>query len=708
MFRLGHDTITRHLLLYAALPLAYVITGRLGLLLAVPPGYATAVFVPAGIAVTAMYVAGAATLPGTFLGSFLLNVWIGHLIAGQFGSTSISTAFVIAVASVLQAAIGGAVFRRTIGYPAALDNSRDLLLFLLVSPLICLTSATLSLGGIKALGTVQSADLPINWLTWWVGDTLGVLVALPLILVFAGKPRMLWRSRAWSVAVPMMLCFGFFVVIFVRVNGYASAHSLKFATFSWTVLAAGTLGTGLFGAILMLATGHAYRFEILAGSLRKSEASLRERERELKAIIVQTPFMFLRLTRDLRYRFISQAYAKMIGREPEDVVGKPIVDILGEEAFKTVIPYIEKVLQGDRVEFERQIHYRETGTRLLHVVYTPERDDGGCVSGWLASIVDISEHRRAERLERRLAAIVESSDDAIVSIDLDGVIATWNKAAERLYGYAADEVIGTPITILLPQDRRNEEVEILERIRRGERVEHFETMRRRKDGRLAPVALTVSPVIDEFGKIVGASKIARDITERKRQEEQINLLAREADHRTGNLLALARATVQLADADTPVGLKMVIAERLQALDNAHRLLAQSRWTGADLRELVAKELAPYSRGEDSRVLLDGPALLLQQQRAQAMALAVHELATNAVKYGALSTPEGRVNIEWRLRALQSLIFRWTETDGPRVKASTYQGFGSRVIKGMICDQLKGEFNVDWREEGIICEIIVPM
>ena len=151
-------TVRRALVIYAALPLAYVIAGRLGLTLAVPPGYATAVFVPAGIAAGAAFMGGAATLPGTFFGSLLLNLWIGHSITDWIGVTGVEVAAVIALASMLQAAIGGAVLRRVIGYPAALDNPRDLLLLLLLSPAFCLTSASLSLIGMAALGTVQSAD----------------------------------------------------------------------------------------------------------------------------------------------------------------------------------------------------------------------------------------------------------------------------------------------------------------------------------------------------------------------------------------------------------------------------------------------------------------------------------------------------------------------------------------------------------------------
>ena len=220
------ETIRRRLLIYAVLPLAYVITGRLGLLLAVPPGYATAVFVPAGIAVGAMLMAGPSTLPGIFIGSLLLNVWIGYSIAEHLTLVSVAAALIIALASTVQAALGGAVLRRAIGYPAPLDNPRDLVLLLLLAPLFCLTSTSLSLAGMLVLGVVWSGDLPSNWTTWWIGDTLGVIVALPLLFVFAAEPRDLWRARVWSVAVPMLLCFGLFIAIFVRVNSWEYDQSL--------------------------------------------------------------------------------------------------------------------------------------------------------------------------------------------------------------------------------------------------------------------------------------------------------------------------------------------------------------------------------------------------------------------------------------------------------------------------------------------------
>jgi PAS domain S-box-containing protein len=161
--------------------------------------------------------------------------------------------------------------------------------------------------------------------------------------------------------------------------------------------------------------------------------------------------------------------------------------------------------------------------------------------------------RESKEQFRQLAAIVEFTDDAIFSMNLDGIIESWNKGAERLYGYSVEEAIGKSVTILIPSDRQNEEVLILDRIRRGDHIEHYETIRQRKDGSLLDISLTVSPIRAADAKIIGASKIARDITDRKRSEAQISVLAREAEHRAKNLLANVTAIVGLSESDTPQG-----------------------------------------------------------------------------------------------------------------------------------------------------------
>ena len=315
--------------------------------------------------------------------------------------------------------------------------------------------------------------------------------------------------------------------------------------------------------------------------------------------------------------------------------------------------------------------------------------------------------RETEQRLRWLASIVESSDDAIVSKDLDGIITSWNKGAERVFGYTAEEAIGRPITIVIPPDRLSEEVEILTRIRRGERIDHFEAVRQRKHGSLIVVSLTVSPVKNAEGKIVGASKVARDITEQRRNQEQIATLAREAEHRSKNLLATVQAAVNLSQADTSEALKLAIKGRVEALANVHSLFAKTRWVGAELSAIASQELSPYSEKHSRSLRMVGPSVLLEPDAAQVVAIALHELATNAAKYGALSVAGGQIDLRWSHKADGGLNLRWQETGGPAVQKPSRKGFGVRVIERMTA-QLKGKTHFDWGTEGLVCEITLPV
>ena len=320
---------------------------------------------------------------------------------------------------------------------------------------------------------------------------------------------------------------------------------------------------------------------------------------------------------------------------------------------------------------------------------------------------DVTERKQIEadlrKTEQWLASIIQSSDDAIVSKNLDGIITSWNKGAERIFGYTVEEAIGQPIIMVIPHDRWDEERTILTRIRRGERIDHFETVRQGKHGSKIVVSLTISPIKNAEGKIVGASKIARDITEQKRSQEQINTLAREAEHRSKNLLANVQAMVNLSQADAVEDLKKAIEGRIQALANVHSLFVATRWIGAELSAIAKQELAPYSATGEKRVRIDGPQVLLEPNAAQAIAVILHELATNAVKYGALSEPDGQIELIWSHEADGQLNLRWSETGGPAVKAPTRKGFGGRIMEQMI-GQLKGKTRFDWNSEGLVCEI----
>jgi PAS domain S-box-containing protein len=436
-----------------------------------------------------------------------------------------------------------------------------------------------------------------------------------------------------------------------------------------------------------------------------------------------------------------------------------------------------------------------------------------------------------------LAAIVESSEDAIVSKSLEGIITSWNPAAERLFGYAAAEAVGRPISMLAPPGRESEMVAILERIRRGEKVEHFETVRRRKDGVLIDISLTVSPILNEKQQIVGASKIAHDITERRRTErallaseerfrnlanavpdivwtadpngtltfvndrwfhycgisppekasewpepvlhpedrarclaqwrralregmryeiearirrhdgeyrwfltravpvpdtggritwfgsttdinerkqaeEHQRLLAAELSHRVKNVLAVVQFLADRSgvNASSVEACLDAFRGRLQALGAAHSVLLADDWKWASLASLVRTTLEPYL-GDGDRVRLDVRDLRLESDVALTLALGLHELATNAAKHGALSTPAGQISLTAQVHKDENgdeLRIVWREHGGPAVTRPAVEGFGTTMLSQAIEYQHAGRAELDWRKEGLVCRLVLPL
>jgi PAS domain S-box-containing protein len=494
---------------------------------------------------------------------------------------------------------------------------------------------------------------------------------------------------------------------------------------------------------------------------------------------------------------------------------------------------------------------RPDGTRVPFLAYpTPLFDDSEELIGAVNTLIDITDRKKAEEAALRLSAIVESSDDAIISKDFNGIITSWNSGAERLYGYTAKEVIGSPVTILIPPEHQDEEPAILERMRRGARIEHYETVRRRKDGSLVDVSLSVSPLKDQYGKIIGASKIARDISERKRAQnelaaseqrfrslfalapmavfvcdpsgviqayneraarmwgrrpvcgdpnemycgslrlrlpsgevlphdrsplvdvlrtgegrenveviieredgsqilvlvnfvplknswgevtgaitsfidiserkraqEQQRLLFREMNHRVKNLFTLAGTMVTLSAryAQTSRQLAEAVNERLVALARAHDLTVPE-FTNAEknfgrattLLDLARTILAPYQTQGDAPVSFNGPRVAVAGNAAMGLALLLHEMATNAAKYGALTLESGCVDVSWRVMG-DALKFEWRERGGPPVNGEPEkEGFGSLLARLTVTGRLHGTISHDWSPDGLTISLSAPL
>lgn len=303
---------------------------------------------------------------------------------------------------------------------------------------------------------------------------------------------------------------------------------------------------------------------------------------------------------------------------------------------------------------------------------------------------------------------------AVYVCDRDGLVLRYNRRAAELWGrtpklgdpnerYCGSYRMLRPDGSLLP----HHQCPMADVLRTGISVRQQEVHIERPDGSRGIALVDIEAVKDRGGNVVAAVNCFQDITERKRSEAQIVNLAREAEHRTKNILSTVLATVRLSKSDTSDDLKELIEGRIDALAKVHTLFVESRWAGAELHRLATQELLAYSGEKEERVRIEGPAVMLEPSTAQTVAISLHELATNAAKYGSLSAVSGRVEILWSLPADRRVSLRWIESGGPAATPPTHRGFGTRIMENMI-GQLKGEVRFDWRDQGLTCEIALPL
>ncbi|MHA6346447.1 PAS domain S-box protein [Roseivivax sp. CAU 1761] len=431
----------------------------------------------------------------------------------------------------------------------------------------------------------------------------------------------------------------------------------------------------------------------------------------LSAIAASTDDAIISKTLDGVITSWNSAATRIFGYNPEEMIGQPILKLIPEYLEHEEKDIIQNIRAGRRVPPFDTVRLRKDGSLVdLSVTVSPVRDRHGKIVGASKIARDVTCQKEAAEKLAWLAAIVESSDDAIISKNLNGVITSWNRGAQKVFGYTEAEMVGQSVRKLIPSELQDQEDEILAKISRGERIEHFDTERLTKAGRRIDVSLTISPIVSPDGKVIGASKIARDISERKAHEELQRLLFNELNHRVKNMLATIQAVARQT-LRTARGTKEFVTSfsgRLSALASAHDLLVRGKMVEAGLKDIISEQVSLGSDA-DSRIQISGPVITLDGRAAVQVALLLHELATNARKYGALSRRDGRLRIEWHVsrHPVDTLVLEWLETGGSAISPPERKGFGSILIeKGL--QSLGGEASVTYADEGLRCRIWLPL
>ena len=342
-----------------------------------------------------------------------------------------------------------------------------------------------------------------------------------------------------------------------------------------------------------------------------------------------------------------------------------------------------------------------------------------------AAIVVVAEAFRINA--RNLAAgqaALQASEDRLELATAAAQVGVWEwrlQTGEMIYSPEARTICGFPAqgpvtyematSVTHPEDYPQTSAQAARALDPSIRDESpYEYRLKLPDGEVRWVSVNGKAIFETVdGKTLATRYVGtiQDITARKSAEELTTLLAREVDHRANNLLTVVLGTVQLSQAETPEALREVLTGRIAALGRAHQLLSEARWEGADLRRLVDEELLGFSLGDGERVSVDGVDIALSPPAAQGLAMALHELATNAAKYGALSKPKGRVAVSWARLGEGPLILRGEESGGPKVTKPSRRGLGTTMLERALAGPLGGCSRLDWRPQGLVCELELP-
>lgn len=482
------------------------------------------------------------------------------------------------------------------------------------------------------------------------------------------------------------------------------------------------------------------------------------------------PILISYVDREERYRFVNRAYERWFGVERAQIEGKTLAEVLGPEVYETVRPHMTKALAGEAVTFEAQFNYQTAGVRDIEAQYVPDVTRNGEIPGYYVLVNDITERKKAavelERMlevERRRGALLDlgqklrdeadpvaiariaartlteqlgvvragyaemdSEVDTAAIVADDGLanvgVAPLNGLKFRIDDFgpsmSADMRSGRTVAVgdvaLDPRTNTPEALESYAAIG----IRAFVTVSLIKAGRLsaylflahdAPRTFSADEtafVADVAELIWTSSERARSDQALKRAVETERLLIREVDHRAKNVLAVVQSLAQLTPFRSKDQYVDALAGRIGSLARAHSLLSTTRWSGVDLHDLLRLELDAYHGDGAEQLVIDGPPALIDAQAAQSLALVLHELATNASKYGALARPEGRLAVTWTWGLDGALHLVWRETAGVRVSPPQRRGFGSTLIDSAV-KQAAARVALDWRPEGLEVRLDIP-
>ncbi|WP_439548009.1 sensor histidine kinase [Falsiroseomonas sp.] len=414
----------------------------------------------------------------------------------------------------------------------------------------------------------------------------------------------------------------------------------------------------------------------------------------------------------------NDAYAVILGARHPQAQGRPFQEVW-PEIWDALLPLIRQALAG-QATWSENLHlvmerhgYREDTWWTFS--YSPAHDRDGRIAGIFCSCIEttgqVLAERRLRENEGRFRALLDAAPAMMWVTDRTGFCTHLSRSWYAFTGQTPANALGTGwLEAVHPDDRVRAKARFLDAVR--DRAElRLDYRLRRADGVWRWAIDAAQPRLAATGDYLGHVGSVLDITERREAEERQALLAREVDHRAKNVLAVVQAVLRLTRAPDMPSFARAVEGRVAALARAQTLLAKDRWAGADLRSMVEGEIAPFlvEHGQrESRATLRGPAVVLPAAAAQPLTMLVHELATNAMKHGALSVESGRLLVSWRVEG-QALHLDWVETGGPAILAPPLRtGFGTRVLDSTARGQLGGTMSLEWRATGLACRLTMPL